>query len=333
MSQLNYKEFYTEINFDQLYDELGWEVLDSQGSEDRGHCLDLWKMHKNGDTTGKMYINREKAVYNCWVCGGGSVLKLVMEAKGLGARDATAYLWNLTKQDHQNPQEFYERVAAMLTIEQKSPKSWPQFNPSVIDKWKTEDHEWFRERHISREVCKHFSLGFNARAKIYRPSEGQYEGPAIVLPHFWEGRLIGWQHRWVDKDRPDWVRKYTNTTDFPREETVWGMDFAKQSPMPPIVVESAATALFLLSEGHSALATFGSQITSWQLHWLRSFQSGVILAPDNDDPGGAWQIRATDYLQKYIKVMHIPLVKGVGSDLGDLTPDQLTEHLKGIYVP
>lgn len=328
---LRYKDFYSQIDYDSLYSDLCWDPLSTNGPEDKGYCLDPWKMHKNGDTTGKLAINRDKGVYNCWVCGGGTILSLVMEVKSLDIDEATAYLWQFTKKDRENPTEFYEKVARLLTEEKPEEKPLPHFNRKVVEVWVDNDHEWFSSRGISEEVRTYFFLGFNGNSRTFKRGMGTYEGPAIVLPHFWKGNLVGWQNRWLDEARPRWVSKYTNTTDFPRETTLWGYDFAATQSKPPIVVESVPTALFLLSEGYPAIATFGSQITPAQLRLLRGFQSGVLLARDNDEAGRKWLQTATEYLERYIKVLHIPTVNGEGADLGELSPEKLSTHLKGVH--
>src|SRR3954452_20242818 len=111
---LRYKDFYNQIDYDSLYEDLGWNPEQTYGAEDKGYCLDPWSLHKHGDTTGKLAINRDKGVYNCWVCGGGTILSLVMEVKHLPVDEATAYLWQFTKHDRENPQEFYSKVARLL---------------------------------------------------------------------------------------------------------------------------------------------------------------------------------------------------------------------------
>lgn len=328
---LRYNDFQSQIDYDLLYADLEWEPQHSSGAEDKGFCLDPWQMHKNGDTTGKLAINRDKGVYNCWVCGGGTILSLVMEVKGLTDKEATAYLYEFTRKDKVSPQEFYEKVQRLLTVEEKVSKPFPHFNNKVVDQWVDNEHQWFAERGISDEVRRYFKLGYNPAARTFKANMGTYEGEAIILPHFWKAKLVGWQSRWLSPDKPRWVAKYTNTSDFPREETLWGYDFACGQSKPPIVVESVPSALYLLTEGYPAIATFGSQITPAQLRLLRGFQSGVLLARDNDEAGRKWLQTATEYLERYIKVLHVPPVNGEGADLGDLSPEELSIHLKGVH--
>lgn len=333
MRGVRYQDFYKQIDYDLLYADLCWEPIESYGPEDKGYCFDPWKTHKNGDTTGKLAINRDKGVYNCWVCGGGTILSLVMEVKKLSPEEATTYLFNFTRRGKASPQEFYQQVSRLLEEDKPVEKPLPHFNENVIKAWVENEHEWFAERGITDEIRRQFRLGFNPSARTFKKSLGVYEGPAIILPHYWRDQLVGWQNRWLDSDRPRWVPKYTNTTDFPRETTLWGFTVASTKSQPPILVESVPTACFLLSEGYSAIGTFGSQITPVQLRHLRGYQSGIMLAPDNDEAGRKWLQKATEYLERYIKILHVPSVNGEGADLGDLSAQELSTHLKGVEYP
>jgi len=327
---LNWNDIADRLDYDKLYDALGWEPISSQGNEDRGYCL-LPQNHANGDTSGKLAINRDKSVYNCWVCGGGTILTLVMEVKGLRYNEALHYLSGFVDDpNRESTSDFESRIARLLEPEQKQvKKSLPVFQESVVSQW-DRPHEWFTERHISDDTRRLFKAGFDPVARRYTPKEGAYQGPAIILPHYWDGRLVGWQSRWLASDRPEWVQKYTNTTDFPRERTVWGLHAASKSDSPPILCESVATALYCYSEGHSAIATFGAQSTDEQIRHIRGFQQGVILAPDNDQAGRNWLVANINRLERFIPVMVAPFVDGEGADIGDLNPEELSLHLENI---
>lgn len=323
---LKYADFADRIDYDSLYEDLGWEPISSD-KEDKGYCL-MPQNHTHGDTSGKLAINREKGVYNCWVCGGGSILSLAMEVKDLNYQDATAYLYQFVDMaSNESAEEFYRRIERLMELPSVDRKPLPFFNERVLTwvGW----HEWFGERHIAPEVAEYFRLGVSDKHRKYNPNEGEWVGPAAIFPHFWKGKLVGWQERWLT-ETPRWVGKYTNTTDFPRHTTVWGHDFAIGQEKPPIIVESVATALMLISEGYPAIATFGSQITTDQLRHLRVFQQGIMLAPDNDGAGTKWLETLTEYLERFIPILHVPVVYGHGSDLGDLHPDELSTHLRGV---
>lgn len=320
-----YSEFVHRIDLDALYEALDWEPITRRGDEDLGYCLDPWGLHANGDTTGKLAINRSKKVAHCFVCQGQSLLSLVMGVKDLSVQDATQWLSQFAHERGQSPDSFLAELDRMFEPKPEEVSVTPFFNVRVLDAWINNKTDWYSDRKILSEVKDFFRLGYDPEHTRYT-KKGEYTGPAIILPHFWKGRLVGWQERWLDKDRPKYIPKYTNTGDFPRKETVWGWDFA-QDKGQVYVVESVPTALFLISEGYPAVATFGASISESQIKLLRVFQEGVILAPDNDSPGEGWTEAIGDYVSRYVPVYTVGLVEGHGSDLGDLPPGLLEPHL------
>lgn len=329
---LRWSDLVQGIDYEALYQDLNWVPLSSTGPEDKGYCLDPWKIHKNGDRTGKLAINRDKGVYNCWVCGGGTIHSLIMEVKSLDHDEALTYLTRFVNAHYkESSSEFYARVSRLLSDGEDTDRPFPIFNFRVIDKWESPSTVWLSARHISSEVAEFFKIRQDDKHTKYNPVHGSWEGPAIILPHFWQEQLVGWQERWRSAT-PNWIGKYTNTTDFPREFTLWGLDFAKSQKLQPILVESVLTALFLISEGFPAIATFGSQITPAQIKHLRSFQQGILLAPDNDPAGTIWLNKAIQGLERFVPLLEVPVVEGIGKDLGDLSPSELSLHLRDVKV-
>lgn len=330
--RLDYQDFADRIDVDAVEEAIGFEPIEQRDGNDVGYCPLPWGLHKNGDTTGKFGIHRNKRVFNCWVCGGGSLLSLAMAVRDLQEQDATDWLYQFTTPADQTDEDFQDEIEALLAQHQRQQAVLPYFNENVLTAWET-DHPWFAERGISPGIRKEFRLGYNPNA-VKRSRKGDYEGPAIVLPHFWGGRLVGWQHRWLD-DTPKHIPKYVNTSDFPRKETIFNYERVYLSPSPIVVVESVSTALFLTSLGLACVATFGASVSDEQRQLLRRCQQGIILAHDNDPPGHKWvesnDEPLLDYLERYIKVKVCEPVGEYpdGDDLGDLVsdPDQVWERI------
>jgi hypothetical protein len=198
----------------------------------------------------------------------------------------------------------------------------PYFNEGVLAKFDGPT-DYFKERGISDEIIQVFGLRYaevvTKSSPLERDSGGNlrkkyddYTGPASIWPHYWKGRLVGWQYRWHDWDKgrtrvPKWLPKWTNTTDFPKSSTLYNYDRALKVNAPVVVVESLGTVGFVESCGFPAVAWFGSKPTDAQLRLLRRFTQGVILAPDNDTNAEAARIyakvqEAADYLQSYVPV-------------------------------
>lgn len=318
------------VDVDALEMAIGFAPEATNGIEDKGYCPLPLGMHNNGDTTGKFSINRDKQVYNCWVCGGGNFVKLAMEMNDMTEDQAKDWLRQFTNAESGDTEAFVSKIAKIFSEapgRRDMSATLPLFNASVLDKWLVTKHPWLDQRKISAEVASQFKIGFNPAHYRYG-----YSGPAIILPHWWKGELVGWQERWLDDSRPEQMPKYTNTDDFPRKETLWGYDYAKEGDGDVLVVESVPTALYLIGLGYRAVATFGAKVTEGQTRLLRAFQGGITLCPDNGSAGIDNYTELGDKLRRYIRVTITdpPVEAGPKGDLGDLsdTPDLVHKYIE-----
>jgi hypothetical protein len=110
----------------------------------------------------------------------------------------------------------------------------------------------------------------------------------------------------------------TTPTTFPRFSTIYNYEGVYLAKQPIVVVESVPTVLFLLSHGYPAVATFGGSVTPEQVRLLRVCHQGVIVAPDNDNPGKKFEQILVSGLERFVDVRLCERVPGEGSDLGDL---------------
>jgi DNA primase len=339
--ELRYSDFAEFINIDELEAALNFEPLYQNGEEDTGYCPLPWGLHKHGDTTGKFSINREKRVYGCWVCGGGSLLDLAMAVNGFTDWDeATEWLYQFATDTEESAVEWRDKMLARLNPARPLKHTMPYFNERVLDQYECDRHPFWASRGISLDTAHKYRLGFAPEYKKRNPKDHDevYYGPAVLIPHFWLTKLVGWQVRWLDDDRPKWVAKYGNTPDFPKQETVFNFDDAISLGYGPvIVVESGLTVLALKSLGYNTVGTFGSNVNEQQMAQLTRFPQGVILAADNDPPGKndepaagvKWRDALTEYLKDFVPVKHVELVgeEGSGNDLGDLIKEGLIEEV------
>lgn len=329
-----YSEFANRIDIDALEDALEIDFIDNDGKgNDVGYCPDPWNQHKNGDTTGKFAIHRDKRLYNCWVCGGGTLLDLTMAIRDIGEEAAIEWLLQFVKE--QSNDVFEDEIEGLLAADERSRNPiFPWFNSRVLDRWEDwtqELDEWLLERRITEKTALEHRISYAPNYEKIS-NKGVYQGPGIVFPHFWGDRLVGWQVRMLDPERPKWVPKYINTKDFPKEHTIYNYEAVYFSKEPLVVVESIPTVLFLEGLGVPAMATFGGSVTAEQMRLLRRCQQGVILAPDNDYAGTKFRTSVTEYLDKYIPVKVCDLVgeEGSGNDLADLGSDQeVLDHIHG----
>jgi DNA primase len=280
--------------------------------------------------TGKFAIHPEKKVYNCFVCGGGSLLSLVMELNDWDSDTAESYLRQFAG-DVRNDTEFLDDfLSAFAKDAEHRADTMPYFNERVLEKYDIAS-EYGESLGLKDSVIHLYRVLYAPEAVKRSPGRGKfadvpdYTGPAILWPHFWNGRLVGWQSRWLDPDRPDFVAKWTNTVDFPKDSTLYG--YHKVAPGKVHVVESAKTVLKLTQMGIQAVGTFGSNVNDAQLRLLRKFRSGVVLCPDNDKAGDEWFKHLYDYLHRYVPVSGVVPVERNKGDLADLPDAEAAEWL------
>lgn len=329
-----YQDIKDDIDIDALEAAIGFTPLHSVQGNDVGQCL--WPQnHTNGDTTGKFALHRDKRVYNCWVCGGGDLLSLAMETQNLDVDQATDWLTQFVYHDTRSDAEFTDYLLALLEDSDERVERMPYFNQRVLERFDGPT-DYFESRGISQEIIDRYHLCYGEHIMKPAPrkhigsevvkTDDDYFGPTAIFPHLWNGRIVGWQHRWMEWDEgrtmvPRWLAKYTNTTDFPKASTLFNYDAALADSMtqhsPVVVVESVPTVLFLASYDIPAVSFFGSHPKDPQLRLLRRFAHGVILAPDNDATGDEL-LASTGYLERFIPVFHAEKVDlGPKADLGD----------------
>lgn len=329
-NQYNYSDLIDNLDLDAFYEAIGFQPFATSKDNDIGYCL-FPENHSHGDTTGKFAIHRTKRVYSCFRCGGGSLVSLVMNLYGWDKDEAMRWMRQFAYNDVRSETDFINQLRHMLYPEDVMEHPMPYFNMRSLDAFDG-PLDYFYERGISETVAQECLLkyGINVvkRGKSL-PTAGavsrgfkDYQGDAAIFPHFWEGKLLGWQYRWVDHGSqgfPKWIPKYTNTTSFPKHNTLFNFDWALTQTDRVIVCESVPTVLFLRSLNIPAVAYFGNAPSDAQLKLMRKFNQGVILAPDNDSNGDRLLATATPYLQPYIDVWHLPKLETLGAhaDLGD----------------
>jgi DNA primase len=158
----------------------------------------------------------------------------------------------------------------------------------------------------------------------------------IVFPHFWGGKLVGWQKRSIPESTLpgfSWPPtefqkpKYKNSSGFPKSEHLYMYD-AALGEHTVIVVESpmsVAKAYELYIGG--VVATFGAKVSQAQIDLLK-YWGRVIVWFDADRAGQAGAGKLVQGLYRHAQVSVVE--PEPGKDLGDYhTADQIKSKLKG----
>lgn len=314
------------LDLDEVMSVLGINVLSKSADELTARCP--LPSHTGADTNPSFAINKNKLAYNCFVCGGGSLAQLVMETQGLEWEEALEwmrpYVASLVRED---PTAFSQAIKRKLYFdEEQSAATMPYFKPSILDPWIDGPFDYYVGRGIDETTCRQMSLCFDTSyTKHYKGKE--WTGEAAIIPHFFEGNLVGYQARVVG-DKPEGLPRFDNTSNFPKAETLYNYDMASHYHRSEVyVVESALTAAYCVGLGHMAVATFGATVSTVQLNLLRRF-ARVVLAFDSDKPGAKATELVMEALKRQTQVRIMLPVEIDKGDLLDLEPEQARNHMQ-----
>lgn len=336
----DWPEIAATLRIEEVLDELGIEATTIRGDEWFSHCP--LPEHGGVDSNPSFSINTDRLVWSCFTCGyGGTPIKLVMRVLDCDYDFAVEWLAKFSDFTPGTDAGFLEQVHRRLAVEDtpwrtKDETVLPWYPKSKVDEWCNnlmssehlfcdgELHLDGRNRFIGRDVCRHLKLGYDPEHQ-----RGSHVGPALIIPVFVDDQCVGWQERWLGDDVPSWVPKYTNTTDFPRESTVYNSAVLVLD-RPTLVVESPMSVARLLTAGLPAVATYGAMVSPGQLKLLRKMRE-LWLSYDNDKAGHKAVKTITDALEHHTALWVVPPPRHAEkADLGDCDDDQLEAALRRV---
>lgn len=283
-------------------------------------------------------LNYEKLTFKCLGCGAsGGLLWFISVCRKCSEHEARNWLSKATGSGAEGlPLTTLLRLFDSLYGERKTPPPIPVFSERILEPWDL-IHPYMTDgvpelgiegRNIPVDTINHFRVGYDPKSD------------RITLPHFWEGKLVGWQSRRLGPRG----EKYLSSPDFPRESTIF--NYHSRSPLrgfipeiktpgsgpgtrPPVSSSSIVVVESMMSvlKHHHALAmeaTFGASITDRQISLLRSHPH-VIFWLDNDEAG--WRALegsktspgAAQLLEAHTRVSIVD--SPYAADAGDLTTE------------
>ena len=272
----------------ELLNEFGADVVkvNPNNGEMLHSCCLPWG---HADSNPSASLNYKTLLYNCYVCGGGSIIWLIGACRH--GDTAAARKWLVERTGINREQDLDVLLTyfdAMWNQAENRPPPIPHMNPSILDPWML-IHPYLTDpreeggRGIPEETVCHFKAGWDSVAN------------RIVIPHFWKGDLVGWQTRRLSDDGSE---KYKNTSEFPKDRTIYNYD-PKQREI--IVVESAMSVLSKYHLTPNIVATFGSEVNEAQIRYLNRFDR-VTLWFDNDKAGWKTTNNVAEALTSYCPV-------------------------------
>lgn len=291
--------------------------------------------HRNGDRRPSASLNFKRLTFNCLGCGAqGGLLWFIATCRGDDDLNAArAWLGEETGFGGtvMETNKLIEILEAIFAQQSASPSVMPVFPESTLEPWTHEGiHPYMTHtgnfgpiqcRGIPEENCRRFRIGYAAEYPMgFSEDEHGNRTPRptqerIVIPIFWEDRLVGWQARAI---RPGDEPKYKNSVECPRDRVLYGWE-----PGQDIVLVESPMSVLRHCHHQPMVASYGAQLTDAQLRVLQRARS-VTIWFDPDFSGWSGTQRAITELKRYLPVRVVvwPYREVDPADLDDATVDR-----------
>lgn len=331
-----YKEYLRRIDAEAVLEHYGPQNMHRQGDELIHSCLldRVDAHHANGDANPSASMNVDKKSYNCYSYGGGNVLWFIMKMEGKEEfHEIVPLLSEFLTGSTVDTSSFLDELEKYLAAKPAA-ESIPTYNERILKRW-AKYHPYLRSRGITKDTAETFQLGYDE------------EHARITIPHWVNGKLVGWQRRALADERwpmtqvehaPDGtpldggrIPKYKNSPGFPKDSTLYNLDRASMDASGAVtVVESPMSVAKAHSCGiNNVVATFGAKINPPQIDLLKSFHQ-VAVWFDDDDAGRSGAYKLMDNLYRFTTVHHV--IPEEGKDMADYDREGMIERLGAPHV-
>lgn len=257
-------------------------VSDKSGEMVHG-CLVSPGVHTDQDKNPTASLNYQKLTYNCLGCGAsGGLLWFIATCRDETSLDARRWLEKTAGLGGQVLE--LAKMLQFLDAVYARPAALPipTFSAKLLKGWDFQHPYFLEARHIPEETYKAYRLGWDPRTD------------RAVLPHFWYGKLVGWQTRqmpfaWrsvpLEADSSEIHSgmanspKFHSSPDFPKDSTIYN-----HQPGRRAVVTEAMLSVLRHEHAYHAEAVFGAKVTDLQIRRLVKHDE-VVLWMDNDRAG------------------------------------------------
>lgn len=287
-AQARYEDYRRRLDARALLEHYGMqndhdEITHTGETEVIHSCLldRVDRHHNNEDRNPSAACNLDRKLYICYSYWGGDLFHLVQKLENKDSFEAilpiiAPFLSGSTVESG----KLVEELERLLAVPGAYTVDLPSYSERILAPWAVV-HPYIHERGIDSDTASRLQVG-------WRVDENR-----ITIPHFWDGKLVGWQSRAVP-DRPglwpgttDPMPKYRSTPGFPKSDTFY---YDHSRPFPHggtvVVVESPMSVIKAVALGLEVpvLATFGAKVSTAQVGMLVDYDE-VILWTDFDSAG------------------------------------------------
>ena len=233
-------------NVVDLLQALGVRKIQVKGKHDGTWVNGCCPMHDERHPSFGVMV--EEGLYNCYVCGSGNLLKLIMQVEDCTFKEAVMFL---DKFDHTDWEDNKEARKLLFKKKEEEKEEKVAVDESELESLKSGlvYHDYMKNRGFSRDICRKFKMGWDA------------EQMRLTFPVFdREDNLHGFIRRAVLDE------KFADGSDNPEYRSLYGF-YPKYMLDDTIKKSELLYPLqhFCLGEDNSAILVEG-QLDSWKMH-------------------------------------------------------------------
>jgi DNA primase len=275
--------------------------------------LCLCPFHANHNTP-SFEVNFQTGLYFCFnpVCSSrGNLVDLVQETSRRNYYEAVRFI-----QTHKGKDNGFDDYLADILDEKPDFVEFPANTLQRLSEalWQNERARgYFLSRGINEDSMRTFNLGY---------SEGQdMVTVPLTAP---DGMSVGIIGRSIEDKR------FKNSTDLPRNKTLFNLSSAKKHGGKIIVCESSFDAILIAQAGFpNVVATLGAHLSKEQIQLLNRYSSTIIIMTDNDEAGRKLGNNIAKNLNNknllWSSYNYDTIYPHGAKDAGDLTPEEIRQ--------
>jgi DNA primase len=269
---------YTPSHIKSVIKNLGLNVLSESNDNLSLYC----PFHNNTNT----YSFSISAISGAWLCfnpscgESGSLTDLVK--KILNKNDFQALRFIMSYANSEDDM-FDEELRSLL----EDKPDFEEFSQETLNNLyqelgKSENaREYFKSRKINEDSMHYFKLGYSSNMNM-----------VIVPVHSPDGIPVGLVGRSISDKR------FKNSTNLPKNKTMFNIHRAKKVGSNVIIVESAFDAILVHQAGFpNVVATLGGHISKDNISSLNRYFNKIIIMTDSDEAGRKLGLNISDRLK------------------------------------
>lgn len=299
---------YAPKHIKSVVKEIGLRII----SESNSNLVIYCPFHNNTHSP-SFYISEENGAWLCFNPSCGETGNIIQLVKRIANKNDFEAIRLITSKESQALDNFDEALSEMF----EDKPDFIEFDQGKLDDLSLElslnknARDYFESRGINQESMNHFKLGY---------SEAQ--GMVIVPVHSPDGIPVGLVGRSISE------KKFKNSTNLPKNKTLFNIHRAKRIGDQVIIVESSFDAIRIHQSGFpNVIATLGGHISTDNINLLNRYFNKIVIMTDADQAGRELGISISNKLKNkdilWASCSYGKIYPHDAKDAGDMTEEEI----------